>query len=100
MPRYAFQCEECQYIMDRDYRLTEVRPECLSCEACGKNSNYLLIPPLPMLKSTLDGQKRKGYQDLKEASKLNVLASRTDDPKEKAALKNEMKKTRVTFEKE
>lgn len=100
MPRYAFTCSICSHITDKDYRLTETRPEQVLCEECGEVSEYTLIPPMPMLKSTLDGQSRKGYKDLKEASKLNVLASRTDDPKEKAAIKNEMAKTKHTFVKE
>lgn len=76
------------------------RPEQVACDECGGMSKFKLIPPGIMTHSYLDGQKRKGYQDLKEASKLNVLASRTDNQAEKAEIKKELNKTGHTFAKE
>lgn len=94
--RYAFNCIDCQHTTDHDCKY-EDRPEQIVCENCGKMASYKLIPPMPMLKSYLDGSSR--FRDLKEASKLNVAAARTDNADEKAAIKKEIARTGYKFEK-
>lgn len=97
MPNYSYQCEKCASISDHFCKY-EDRPEQIVCD-CGGMAKFKLIPPGIMTHSYMDGQGRKGYKDLKEASKLNVAAARTDNPQEKAEIKKEMKKTGYSFEK-
>jgi hypothetical protein len=53
-----------------------------------------------MKASYLDGQRREAWKDLREASKLNVAASATDNQEEKKELLNEAKKIGYNFKKE
>lgn len=99
MPNYSYSCRTCQHVTDFHCKY-EDRPEQVPCENCGEMAPYKLIPPGIMTHSYADGIGRGSkYKDLKEASKLNVAASRTDNPQEKAELKKEIRKTGYTFEK-
>lgn len=99
-PTYTYRCEKCDQVTDGFFRLTETRPDELPCIVCGESATYELASPLVMRNSHPDGVKRKGWADLKEASKLNRAVAGTDNLEEKAALKREIKKTGFSFGKE
>lgn len=89
MARYLFHCSSCDTDTDLDYPIG-TRPDQAPCPVCAKVAEYVLVPPGIMTHSYLDGQKRKGYQDIREASKLNVEAASTDDPQKKKEIHAEI----------
>jgi len=101
MPTYTYFCEKCQEVTDGFFRLTENRPEVIACQVCKDEvAKYRLSLPMHMKASYLDGQRREAWKDLREASKLNVAASATDNQEEKKELLNEAKKIGYNFKKE
>lgn len=100
MPNYSYYCESCETTSDHLFRIGS-RPDTAPCGECDKSAIYVLVPPAIMTHAYLDGTKRKGFQDLKEASKLNRLAAGTDNQAEKQTLKNEIQnKLRVNISKD
>lgn len=70
MPNYDYHCEECESINVENHPMTS-RPETSVC-ACGGKSHYKISAPNLMIKEAfLDGTKRKGWAEMREASKLN-----------------------------
>lgn len=100
MPTYTYHCGPCDHITDVFFSLSEVRPEDVLCESCQGTATYQLAAPMVLKHSYLDGQRSKKFRDLKEASKLNVAAARTDDLDQKKELKKEISKIGYTFEKD
>ena len=96
-PTYTYRCEQCDHVTDGFYRLSETRPDQVPCESCGEQAQYTLAAPLVMRASYPDGTKRKGFGDLKEASKINKMIAQTDDPEARKVLKKELKKTKFSF---
>lgn len=83
MPNYSYTCQDCESISDHIFSHAS-RPDNIKC-ACGGISTYTLyMPNINGKTSYLDGKKRKGWQDMKEISKLKVEAasSRSDKKKE------------------
>lgn len=100
MPTYTYPCSTCDHTTDVFYKLSEVRPDIQSCEVCGEVANYQLAAPMVLKASYLDGQRSKSWKDVREASKLNLAAARTDNLQEKAELTKEVKKIGYTFTKD
>ena len=100
MPTYLYHCPECNDTMDAFFKLTEERPETVECIFCGKAAQYQIAAPMVLKASYLDGQRKKKFQDVREASKLNRMAAGEDDLQKKSELKKEARKIGYTFEKE
>lgn len=100
MPTYVYYCVDCERAQDAFYTLRETRPDSINCGYCGKPANYQLKAPVVLRASYLDGQRRKQWQDLKEASKLNKAAAETSNEQEKKEMKEEQKKLGYNFTKD
>lgn len=76
MARYLFRCDVCGTEEDLDYKIG-TRPDTVPCTgvSCSGIAHFILIPPGTMTHSYRDGQKRKGFQDMREAAKLNNLSA-------------------------
>ena len=75
------------------------RPEVAPCPDCGAEAQYRIsMPNITGKASFLDGHKRKGWADLKEANKLvrEAASSKKDTAKE---IRQEIKKLKVRVEK-
>ena len=92
MPTYTYCCDICGHVTDAHFRLSETRPETVQCEECGELAEYQLAAPMVLKASYLDGQRRRQFQDLREASKLNVAAAGEDNLDKKRELKKEARK--------
>lgn len=102
MPTYQYECTNhaCQIyfedLIPSDERDTKY-PRCPGCHTEGSIRRKIAAPAL-MLNALPDGTRRKGWQDLREASKLNVKMAGLD-PKDRAEAKKEINKLGVKFEK-
>lgn len=94
---YSYKCQTCDSITVDNYKMAE-RPEHIEC-ACGGIAKFIITAVGIMTHSYADGVKRRGFQDLKEASKLNMAAAGTDDLKKKAEIRAEISKLNVKLEK-
>lgn len=92
MPTYLYRCTSCDETTDGHFKLTETRPETVECILCGEEARYELSAPMVLKASYLDGQRKKKFQDLREASKLNKQAGEVNSTEERKALKTESKK--------
>lgn len=100
MPTYVYYCVDCERAQDAFYTLKETRPDSITCGYCGKVANYQLKAPVVLKASYLDGQRKKQWQDLREASKLNKAAAETSNEQEKKELQAEQKKIGYNFTKD
>lgn len=96
MPTYTYVCLECDHVTDHNCPYVE-RPEFVECSICGKQAEYKLGAPLVMRASYHDGVKRRGYQDMREASKLNRQKAQTTGQARKE-IEKEIRKMRVKVE--
>lgn len=101
-PTYTYRCSSCQEITDGFFTLKDTRPDQIECKSqgCAGVAEYELSVPMHMKASYLDGQRGKAWKDVREASKLNLAAARTDNLQEKAELNKEVKKIGYTFTKD
>lgn len=100
MPTYVYLCPHCKETTDGFFTLKENRPNTIPCRECGQDAQYELSAPMVLKASYLDGQRKKEWQDLREASKLNKAASQTDNQQEKKELQAEQKKIGYNFTKD
>jgi predicted nucleic acid-binding Zn ribbon protein len=101
MPTYVYTCKECGHSNDAYYSLKDNRPDSINCGFCDKGiAHYQLKAPTVLRASYLDGQRKKEWQDLREASKLNRAAAGTDNQTEKKELQAEQKKLGYNFTKD
>lgn len=94
MPTYTFQCDECGSSTEEFYKYSE-RPETIQCACGGKASHTITAVGLMVKEAYLDGTKRKGFADLKEASKLNKEKARARDDSNRRELAAEIRKMGV-----
>lgn len=83
-PTYEFHCEVCESITVEQFSMS-ARPDSIEC-VCGGKSHYRISAPNLMLKEAmLDGTKRKGWAEMREASKLNkeIGLQRTEQDKKR-----------------
>lgn len=100
MPTYTYWCNSCEEMLDAFYTLKETRPDQINCHHCEGVANYQLSAPMVLKASFLDGQRKKQWQDLREASKLNKAAAQTASEQEKKELQSEQKKIGYNFTKD
>lgn len=94
MPNYGFLCEDCGTVTEEFHKISG-RPDGIVC-ACGGIAHHQISTPAIVGKASfLDGQRRKGWSDLKEASKLNVEAAGTKKQDTKKEIAKEIKKLGV-----
>lgn len=93
---YEYFCESCQHVSVGNY-LSSERPSTLACEECNGTAEYRISMPQIMKVALPDGTRRKGFAELKEASKLNKLASAATD-ETKREIKKEIRKLGVRTE--
>lgn len=91
MPNYHYFCEACSQETEAHYKLSETRPDTITCVHCQELAEYRIASPMVMNASLPDGSKRKGFQDLKEAARLHVEAL-DKPPADRAGYYNEMNK--------
>jgi hypothetical protein len=96
MPNYDYCCDTCDSITVEQYKIAE-KPETITC-ACGGTAKFQIGAPMVMGTALPDGTKRKGWAQLREASKLNksMAAAKPENRREMA---KEIKKLGVTFNK-
>lgn len=92
MPTYTYLCAECESSTEEFFKYSE-RPETVTC-ACGGTASHTITPVGLMVKEAyLDGTKRKGWADVKEASKLNREMNVTRDAESRKQIAQEIRKT-------
>lgn len=91
MPHFEYQCESCEIIYT-EFRSYEERDLGGQCDLCHNPLRRLFrTAPGQMNTALPDGTKRKGFQDLKEAAKLNALAM-DSKPNERKLIEQEVQK--------
>lgn len=94
MPNYTYTCIVCESATEEFYKYIE-RPDSIQC-ACGGTAFHTITAVGLMVKEAyLDGTKRKGWSDLKEASKLNKEIGKAKNDTEKKQIANQIKKLGV-----
>ena len=96
MPTYTYVCEKCEHVTDSFHKLSDPRPEQVPCEQCGDPARFRISAPMVMQVALPDGTKRKGWQDLREASKLNRQRAEASDSTRKE-MTQEIKKLGYKF---
>lgn len=78
MPNYTYQCRECSY--EEDHRMTIAQLDIITvvCPDCDKEMERLVFSPMVMRVGLPDGTRRKGFDRMKEAAKLEVERANTD----------------------
>lgn len=85
-PNYDYACETCDSVTIENFRIAE-RPDSITC-ACGGTAKFRIAAPNLMQASFPDGTRRKGWSELREASKLNkamAVEKKADRKREMAA---------------
>lgn len=95
-PNYEYICYECEAMDIQHFPLNQ-RPDVSHCSRCGLEVKYTISAPAFTKASYLDGTKRKGWADLREANRLSKEASvsRKETAKE---IRQEIKRMKVKVE--
>lgn len=91
MPVYEFQCVDCESINVEQFPMAD-RPEHISCMCGGKANRIISMPNLMIKEAYLDGTKRKGFSELKEANRLHRERDNVRDSSEKKKMADEIRK--------
>ncbi len=94
MPTYTYKCHTCEHVTEKDFKYSE-RPSTLECEECRDMAEYTISAPHVMRASFPDGHKRKGWDAVRHASKLNVARSAESNPETRKEISKEIKKLNV-----
>lgn len=92
-----FLCHNCN--LRNEYLLERTATEPFECPSCREKTCYI-VPSAPAIRTSdsatfLDGTKRKGFQELKEAARLEVLKANMDSPQERTLISNEINKLKA-----
>lgn len=98
MPTYEFKCETCESITAEQFPMA-TRPSKVTC-ACGGTANYMISIPNVMNVALPDGTKRRGFAELREASRLNRAMAGTSDGESKKEMEKELRKLNVDIKRE
>lgn len=94
MPNYSYQCTQCDSVTEEFYKYSE-RPDTTQC-ACGGVANHTITAVGLMVKEAyLDGTRRKGWADMKEASKLNKEIGKQKDDASKKQIASQIRRLGV-----
>lgn len=93
-------CSRCGKKWDELATEKELEVDEFGCTNCGENTGKrVMSSPNVTRASYVDGTRRKGFRDLKEASKLNIQASNSRDETKKEIHK-EIRKMRVDIKRD
>lgn len=99
MPTYTYECRECESFTEDFYKFSD-RPDTITC-ACGAVADHTITAVGLMTKEAyLDGTKRKGWGDMKEASKLNKESNVSKDAESRKQIASEIRKMGVQLKKD
>ena len=94
MPTYSYQCDTCGSTTEEFHKYSE-RPDTITC-ACGGTAQHTITAVGLMVKEAyLDGTRRKGWSDMREASKLNKEKASARDDKSRKEIANQIRKLGV-----
>jgi predicted nucleic acid-binding Zn ribbon protein len=97
MPNYTFICDVCESATEEHFRFAD-RPDTIQC-ACGGTAQHTITPVGLMVKEAyLDGTRRKGWADMREASKLNKEMGKQKDDKGRKEIANQIRKLGVDIQ--
>jgi putative FmdB family regulatory protein len=99
MPNYSFSCEVCESITVENFRMAD-RPEEITCACGGKSHRMIEMPNLMIKEAYVDGTRRKGWSEFKEASKLEKESNVTRDAESRKKIASEIRKLGVNIKKE
>jgi putative FmdB family regulatory protein len=95
MPTYTYMCDICETECSELFPMAS-RPDTVKCPECGGEAEYRIAAPGLVLKEAfLDGTKRKGWAEMKEASKLNRQMSVQPDRKDKDRIAGQIRQLGV-----
>jgi len=87
------QCTNCNFIWDDIVLREEKDRQDLPCSECGKNQGHRIMSvPNHMKRALPDGQKRPGFQKLREQDKIEREMENTRSSKERFQLAQERDK--------
>lgn len=92
-PNYEYTCMDCGTTTIENHRIGN-RPETTKC-ACGSDAQYRISSPNIMTAALPDGTKRRGFAELKEASKLNSESTASKSRTTKQEITKEIRKMGV-----
>lgn len=93
-PTYTYTCAICESATEEFYKYAE-RPETIKCLCGGTASHTITATGLVMKEAFLDGTKRKGWEDLKEASRLNKEIGKQNNEEDKKKIASQIKRLGV-----
>lgn len=91
-PMYDFLCPECETGEERNVPYAEREDQ--QCHTCGKVLLRMFPAPMVLSASFPDGHKRKGWSEMREASKLNKESANSPHDRRKE-IEKEIKKLGV-----
>jgi hypothetical protein len=97
MPSYTYFCPDCEAKTYEQFKFSE-RPETIKCLVCQGTAEYRIDMPGITRASYVDGTKRKGWSEIREANKL-VQAAAVSKPDTAKEIRKEIKKMGVRVEK-
>lgn len=96
MPNFEFKCQECESVTTEFFKIAD-RPEVITCD-CGGTAKFQLSAPNIMGTALPDGTKRKGWAEMREASKINKQMA-NEKPENRKEMAKEIRKLGVKFDK-
>jgi hypothetical protein len=95
-PNYDFHCEQCDSTTIEHFKIAE-RPATIQC-ACGGTAKFQIAPTMVMQTALPDGSRRKGWAEMREASKINKAMAVAGSESTKKEMASEIRKLGVSFD--
>ncbi len=95
-PNYDFHCSQCDSTTIEHFRIAD-RPESITC-ACGGTAKFQIAATMIMQTALPDGTRRKGWSEMREASKINKAMAVTKNDSTKREMAAEIRKLGVSFD--
>lgn len=91
MPTYEYLCQSCSLVTENQSKYEE-RPKLINCKYCQQPAQLWISTPAVVGKASyLDGQKREGWAELKEAAKLEKKAAVEPNVETRKAIQREIR---------
>ena len=102
MPTYEYYCGVCEAlnVVESSYSSRPNEVPCRELECTGVAIYRISAPNLMLKEAMLDGTKRKGWDSMREASKLNKQRALQNNEKDKKRIEGEIRKLGVKVSKE
>lgn len=98
MPNYDYVCGNCEHREELIVPYSERLSREIPCEICGHRLEWQFPAPTVMRASYVDGTKRKGWEDMRQANKL-VKEAAVSKPETAREIRKEIAKRKVKVEK-